>query len=87
MNFSKRSAIESLRTCFNFDSDVLYGTPPHSHLLLVLLAMKIGAPWAWPAAWRKLFGSGGPVDMAAVAAKDASLAELLTLGLSMEVLS
>ncbi len=76
-----------LRTCFNDDSDTLYGTLSHSHLLLVLLAMKTGAQWKWPQGWKEIFETGGPRNLAAVAAKDASLASLLTEGLCMEVIS
>ena len=76
-----------LRTCFTHQSDTLYGTLSHSHLLLVLLAMKTRAPWPWPPAWYEIFNGTGVLGMAAVAAKDESLSRLLTTGLSMEVLS
>ena len=49
--------------------------------------MKTRAPWPWPPAWCEIFNGSGHLDMAAVAAKDESLARLLTTGLSMEVLS
>ena len=49
--------------------------------------MKTGALWPWSPAWKKLVNSGGPLSMAAVAAKDEHLATLFTLGLNMEVLS
>jgi hypothetical protein len=51
-----------------------------------MLSMKTGAPWTWPAGWADVFGSG-PLDLAAVAAKDEDLASLFTMGLKMEVLS
>ena len=43
----------------------------------------------WPPQWHGIFGrsGGGPVDLAAVAAKDAGLAILLSQGITMEVLS
>ena len=87
LNFVKCSTTQLLRTCFTTESGTLYGTLSHSHLLLALLAMKTGAPWAWPLGWRQIFNSGAPLDMTAVAAKDEGLATLLTLGLDMEVLS
>ena len=87
LNVEKCSATQLLRTCFNSDSDTMYGTLSHSHLLLALLAMKTGAPWQWPAEWRAIFKPGAALDMAAVAAKDENLATLLTMGLNMEVLS
>ena len=76
-----------LRTCFSDGSDTMYGTLSHSHLLLVLLSMKTGASWTWPAEWAKIIGAPGGVLMSAVAATDADLANLLTEGLAMEVLS
>ena len=76
-----------LRTCFSDSSDTMYGTLSHSHLLLVLLSMKTGASWTWPAEWAKIIGVPGGVLMSAVAAKDADLANLLTEGLGLEVLS
>ncbi len=87
LNFVKCGATKLLRTCFNSESDTLYGTLSHGHLLLALLAMATGAPWAWTPAWRAIFNSGGPLDMAAVAAKDEGLATLFRMGLTMEVLS
>jgi len=89
-NISKCSTNELLRTCFHSGSDTLYGTLSHSHLFLVVRCMITGAPWAWPPKWKGVFGRGwssGPLDMAAVAAKDAGLATLLTQGIAMEVLS
>ena len=76
-----------LRTCFNVDSDTTYGTLSHSHLVLALLSMKTGAKWQWPPAWKDIFEHSGALQMAAVAAKDANLASLLTEGILMEVLS
>ena len=77
--------------CFSADSDTLYGTLSHSHLLLGLLAMGNGAQWEWPARWRHVFEKGhrrcGMPDLTAVAALDAQLATLLRDGLYMEVLS
>ena len=76
-----------LRTCFSDSSDTRCRTLSHSHLLLVLLPIKTGASWTWPAEWAKIIGVPGGVLMSAVAAKDADLANLLTEGLVMEVLS
>ena len=80
-------ATPQLRTCFIGGSDTMCGTLSHSHLLLVLLSMKTGASWTWPAEWANIIGVPGGVLMSAVAAKDADLANLLTEGLVMEVLS
>ena len=76
-----------MRACFSDGSDTMYGTLSHSHLLLVMLSMKTGAPWTCPAEWAKIIGAPGGVLMSAVAANDADLANLLTEGLVMEVLS
>ncbi len=87
LNLDRSNRSHLLRTCFNALSDTMYGTLSHSHLLLVLLAILTGAPWAWPPKWREIFNASGPLDMAAVAAKDPGLSSLLTGGLDMEVLS
>ena len=90
-NSSHCDSAPQLRDCFSRNSDVLYGTLSHSHLLLCLLAMKNGAKWEWPPDWGEVFEkgaqSGGTPDFAAVAALDPSLATLLRDGVRMEVLS
>ena len=87
----KHCGSATLQACFSGDSDTLYGTLSHSHLLLCLLAMKNGAEWEWPDEWRPIFDLGGSrqdgPDITAVKAVDAGLAALLHDGLRMEVLS
>ena len=55
--------------------------------MLAWLSIKTGAAWRWPPEWANIIGVPGGVLMSAVAAKDADLAQLLTEGLLMEVLS
>ena len=90
-NSSHCDSAPQLRDCFSRNSDVIYGTLSHSHLLLCLLAMKNGAKWEWPPDWGEVFEkgaqSGGTPDFAAVAALDPSLATLLRDGVRMEILS
>ena len=76
-----------MRCCFDDGRDIVYGTLSHSHLLMVLLCLQKGAEWQMPERWAHLVGPGGKLDVAAVAAADSQLADLLEHGLEMEVLS
>ena len=73
--------------CFNEQSDVMYGTLSHSHLLLVLLTFMNGGHWKAEEDLMHLLNPDGSFRPAAVAAADGQLEKLLKDGLKMEVLS
>ena len=76
-----------LQVCFQEQTDTLYGTLSHSHLLLVLLSFRHGASWKVPAEFRGLLNQDGGWNFAAVAEIDPALGQLCRNGLFMEVLS
>ena len=76
-----------LSKCFTPQSDVMYGTLSHSHLLLVMLTLANGGHWKLPEEWNKLLTPDGSFSPAAVAACDLELGKLLKDGLRMDVLS
>ena len=76
-----------LSACFSDQSDVMYGTLSHSHLLLVLLNFANGGHWKVEEDLRKMLRPDGSFLPAAVAASDGELEKLLKDGLKMEVLS
>ena len=77
-----------LKDCFEEMEDILYGALSHSHLLLVLRGLLHGALWDLAEVGGNLNDSStGRVNYAAVAAKDAALADVCSRGLWMEVLS
>ena len=74
--------------CFNAQSDAMYGTLPHSHLLLVLLSLANGADWKVDDEpnMSKFLHPDGSFNPTAVAAYDTELGRVLKDGLMMEVL-
>ena len=76
-----------LQACFQEQTDTLYGTLSHSHLLLILLSFVQGASWDVPEQYRGLLNSDGGWNFAAVAAKDPVVMQLCRDGPTMEVLS
>ena len=78
-----------LMKCFSPQSECMYGTLSHSHLLLVLLTLDNDGNWeVGPELKLKvLLHPDRSFNLAAVAACDSELKKLLKDGLSMEVLS
>ena len=77
-----------LSTCFTPQSDAMYGTLSHSHLLLVLLTFLNGGQWKVDGDTLKtLLTPEGSFSPAAVAAYDFDLGKIMKDGLLMEVLS
>ena len=73
--------------CFNAQSDAMYGTLSHSHLLLVLVSLANGADWKVddePHMSKFLHPDGSFIPVA-VAAYDTELGRVLKYGLMMEV--
>ena len=79
---SKKCCHPFLSKCFTRQSDVMYGTLSHSHLLLVLLTFANGGQWALEE-WKKLLTPDGHFCPTAVAACDLDLGKLLKDGLRM----
>ena len=87
-DFNRKNACHPfLSACFSDQSDVMYGTLSHSHLLLVLLNFANGGHWKVDEDLRTIVTPDGCFLPAAVAASDGELEKLLKDGLKMEVLS
>lgn len=81
------STSPELKDCFSCESDVMYGTLSHSHLLLTMLSLHNKGRWALPKKFEELASADGTINPDAVADKDPELAKVWAEGLSMEVLS
>ena len=67
---------------------VTHGTLSRSHLLLILkLLRNQQRSWPWPEKYKDLVMSNNGLDMSALQELDSDLADVLTQGLKMEVLS
>ena len=87
-DFNRKNACHPfLSACFSDQSDVMYGTLSHSHLLLVLLNFANGGHWKVEEDLRTIVNPDGSFLPAAVAASDGELEKILKDGLNMEVLS
>ena len=60
LEFNKDKCTDPLlQVCFQEQTDTLYGTLSHSHLLLVLLSFLHGASWKVPEEFRGLLNKDG----------------------------
>ena len=91
-NRRRTQHVPQLRTCFGVAHQGSYGTFSHSHLLLVLLALRTAAKWDLGDAERnkklkKFQDHQGSWDYERLAAADRALAKLVKDGLLFEVRS
>ena len=90
-NIRKTTAVAAFQTLFSKECSIAYGTLSHSHLLLILKAMSSGGTWPIQEgspyeALKKLQDQDGKWNMAAVAARDEHVKELVQSGHRLEVL-